>query len=323
MRTAFLCRLTGALILAACAISAQAQQFPSKPITIIVPFPAGSITDVVARNIAEKMRVSLGQPVIVEAKPSVGGIVGAAHVARATPDGHTILLGSNSTNSINQSLFRHLPYDPGKELIPVSMAGEIPAVMIARADHPANDLKEVIQLAKSKPGQLSVGIGNTTSRVASEMLQKNAGFQWITVPYKGEPLAVNDLLGGQIDYVFLNLPVAYPMLKAGKVKAIALTGADRVEMMPDIPRANETQPDFMMPNGWLAFFAPAGTPRPVVERLNKEVEAALKAPDVIQKLEGTGGYIVRYSSPEELGTRVRHDKERWASLIKTANIPLQ
>ncbi|GAA4327887.1 tripartite tricarboxylate transporter substrate binding protein [Pigmentiphaga soli] len=304
-------------------LAAGAGGFPAKPVQIVVPFGAGSITDVVARVIAEHMREGLGQPVIVENKPGVGGIVGAANVAKAPADGYTLLLGSNSTNAINQSLFKSLPYDPIKDLVPVSMAGEIPAVMIARADHRANTLQDVVDLAKAAPGRLTFGIGNTTNRVAGEMLQKAGKFEAVIVPYRGEPYGLTDLLGGQVDFMFLNLPVAYPHLQTGKVKAIALTGVRRVSAMPSIPVAGETLAGFSMPDGWLAFFAPAGTPPQIIRRLNEEIVAALDDAEVRKRLEATGGYVVKSSTPDELGERVASDAKRWADLIKAANIPLQ
>jgi len=317
------CNLVFGLAGALCALTAVAEDFPSKPVQIVVPFGAGSITDVVARVVAEHMREGMGQPVIVDNKPGVGGIVGAANVAKAKPDGYTLLLGSNSTNAINQSLYKSLPYDPTKDFMPVSMAGEIPAIMIARSSHIANNIADVIEMSKKEPERFTFGIGNTTNRVAGTILQKEAGFSAVIVPYRGEPFGLTDLLGGQIDFMFLNLPVAYSHMKSGAVKGIALTGSKRVDLVPNVPTIGETVPGFSMPNGWLAFFAPAGTPAAVVDRLNREIVSALQDPDVRSKLEATGGYIVRSSSSQELAGIVSQDAERWAKFIKLADIPLQ
>ena len=321
MNFKFACNMVCLPVLLLAASSVQA--FPNKPIQIVVPFGAGSITDVVARSVAEKMREGLGQTVIVENKPGVGGIIGAAYVARANPDGYTILLGSNSTNSINQSLFKQLPYSPEKDLIPISLAGEIPAVLVTPGQHQVNNMKELIALARQRPSTLSFGIGNTTNRVAGEMLQKEGKFAGVIVPYRGEPYGMTDLLGRQIDFMFVNLPVAYPHIVSGKIKAIALTGNERVSALPSIPTVSETVPAFSMPNGWLAFFAPAGTDKAVIDRLNHEIVLALKDPAVVKRLEGTGGYIVKSSSPAALGERVSKDAERWGQLIKDAGIALE
>ncbi len=312
-----------AMLMAGAFNMAQSEEYPTRMITIVVPFSAGAISDSVARVVAEKMRLGLGQSVIVENKPSVGGMVGAADVAKAKPDGYRILLSSNSINSINASLFKQLPYNPEKDFAPISMAGEIPAVLISRADLPVSNLRDVINLAKSKPGAISFASGNTTGQIAGEALKSAAGIDLNNVPYKSEPLGMTDVLSGQVDLMFLNLPVAYSQIRAGKIKAIAFTGRDRVAVLPDVQRANETVPSYTMPNGWLAFFAPAGTPKPIIDRLNKEIVSALRHPEVKAKLEATGGYMVDSSTPDELAARVQKDSERWAELIKGAKISQQ
>ncbi len=305
----------------AAALPTFAQDYPSRTVTIVVPFPAGSISDTVTRVIAEKLRPALGQTVVVENKPGVSGIVGAESVAKAKPDGYTIMLGSNSTNAINPYLYKTLPYDPTKDFAPIAFAGEIPAVLIARPDLPAKNLADLIQLGKNKG--LSYAFGNTTHLVSGETFKSAAGINLITVPYKGEPLGLNDVLGGQVDVMSLNLPVAYPMIKAGKVKAIALTGPRKLADLPDVPLASDTLRAFSMPNGWLAFFAPARTPHAVIERLNKELVAIMNMPDVKAKIEGTGGYVLYSGTPEELQKRVDQDAKRWGELIRAANVPQQ
>lgn len=314
-------KLAFCLLAATAALSANAQEYPSRTITIVVPFPAGSISDTVARVLADKIRPSLGQSVVIENKPSVGGIVGAQQVARAKPDGYTIMLGSNSTNAINPYLFKNLPYDPTKDFAPITMAGEIPAVLIARPDLPVKNLAEVVQLGKTK--RLTYAYGNTTNLIAGETLKSVAAIDVTTVPYKGEPLGMNDLLGGQVDLMSLNLPVAFQMIKSGKVKAVALTGPRKVAELPDLQLSSESLPRFSMPNGWLALFAPAGTPKPVIDRLHKELAAAMNDPEVKAKIEATGGYILYSTTPDQLQARINEDARRWAELIKAANVPAQ
>lgn len=305
----------------AAVLPASAQDYPARSVTIVVPFPAGSISDTLARVIADKLRPALGQTVVVENKPGVGGIVGAAYVAKAKADGYTIMLGSNSTNAINPFLFKSLPYDPAKDFAPIAFAGEIPGVLIARPDLPVKNLADIIKLGKSKG--LTYAYGNTTHLVSGETFKNAAAIDLTTVPYKGEPPGLTDIIGGQVDMMSLNLPVAYQMIKAGKVKAIAFTGPRKVSALPDVPLASETLPAFSMPNGWLAFFAPARTPNAVIERLNKELVAIMNMPDVKAKIEGTGGYVLYSGTPDELQKRVDQDAKRWGDLIKAAKVPPQ
>jgi len=305
----------------AAVLPASAQDYPARSVTIVVPFPAGSISDTLARVIADKLRPALGQAVVVENKLGVGGIVGAAYVAKAKADGYTIMLGSNSTNAINPFLFKSLPYDPAKDFAPIAFAGEIPGVLIARPDLPVKNLADIIKLGKSKG--LTYAYGNTTHLVSGETFKNAAAIDLTTVPYKGEPFGLTDIVAGHVDMMSLNLPVAYQMIKAGKVRAIALTGPRKLSDMPDVPLASETLPAFSMPNGWLAFFAPARTPNAVIERLNKELVAIMNMPDVKAKIEGTGGYVLYSGTPDELQKRVDQDAKRWGDLIKAAKVPPQ
>ena len=299
----------------------HAAGFPEKPISIVVPFPPGSISDISVRVIAIRMGELLGQTVVVENKAGAGGIVGAQYVAKAKPDGYTMLLGSNSTNAINPSIYKTLSYDPSKDFQAISMTGVIPALLIARKDFPANDAQELIELAKKKPGELRIAVGSTTSRVASEVLQIEAGVKAITVPYRGEPPGLTDLLGGQVDLMSLNLPTALPSLQSGDAKAIGLVGDKRIDLVPDIPRIGETLPAYSIPTGWNALFVPAGTPADIVQKLNNAVVTSLKDPAIKEKLEATGGYIVTPTTVDELTDWVAKDAKIWADLIKQSGIP--
>lgn len=321
----FLKRLASATLLSMAALAAgpaSAADYPARPVTIIVPFPPGSISDLSIRLIAAKMTQDLGQTVVVENKGGAGGIVGTTIVAHAKPDGYTLLLGTNSTNAINPSLYKTLPYNAQKDFKPITMTGVIPAIIVARKTLPANNAKELIALAKSKPGMLRIAVGSTTSRVASEALQIDAGIKMITVPYRGEPPGLTDLLGGQVDLMSLNLPTALPQLKQGNIKPIGFVGANRISLLPDVPRIGETVKSYTIPTGWNAIFAPAGTSDAIVKKLNEVIVAALKDPDVKTKLEATGGYIVTPTTPQELGKWVEQDTKTWAHLIKETGIPL-
>lgn len=300
-----------------------AQGYPSQPIQVIVPFPAGSISDVVARIVSEKLSPRLGQPVVVQNRPGAGATIGSGEAARAKADGHTLLFSGNSTLAINPSLFRKLPYDPKKDFLPLTMAGEIPTVLIARKELPGNSLAELLKAVKAKPGSISIAYGSATAQVAIDVLNKEAGARFTAVPYKGEPLGMADILGGHVDMMILNLPVAYQAIREGKVKAIALPGNRRVEALPDVPLASETVPSYSLPNGWLAFWAPAGTPPAIAERLHKEIVDILALPDVKQRILATGGYVLYTTTPQQLHERTERDAAKWAAMIKGAGIELQ
>jgi tripartite-type tricarboxylate transporter receptor subunit TctC len=302
--------------------SAQAQEFPARQVTVVAPFPAGSISDIIARIAAERMAKSLGQPVVVENKPGLNGAVGAAQVTRAAPDGYTLLLGTNGIMFINPLLFRNLPYDP-KDLAPLALAAEVPAVLIARSSLEAKTLREVIALAKQKPGSVSIASGQATAQVATEALRESAGIQLNGIPYKGEPPGLTDVAGGRVDLMVLNLPIAFPQIKAGTVRAVALVGAAKVPSMPEIPLASETLPGFSLPNGWTGFFAPAGTPAAIRARLAKDILAALEAPESRQRIEASVGTLYSLENPEQLAARIQRESAAWAKLIKAAKVDLQ
>jgi tripartite-type tricarboxylate transporter receptor subunit TctC len=299
-----------------------AQEFPNRQVGIVVPFPAGSISDIIARIAAERMAKSLGQPVVVENKPGLNGAVGAAQVTRAAPDGYTLLLGTNGIMFINPLLFKSLPYDP-KDLAPLALAAEVPAVLIARNGLEAKNLREVIALAKAKPGAVSIASGQATAQVATEALRESAGIQLNGIPYKGEPPGLTDVAGGRVDLMVLNLPIAFPQMKAGTVRAIALVGAAKVPSMQEIPLASETLPGFALPNGWTGFFAPAGTPAAIRARLAKDVIAALEAPEARQRIEASVGTLFSLENPEQLAARIQRESAAWAKLIKAAKVDLQ
>ena len=310
------------LLLFLVAFGAHAQDFPSRPVSIVVPFPAGSISDVVTRLAAERMQKPLGQPVVVENRPGLNGSVGAAQVSKAKPDGYTLLLGTNGIMFINPLLFKSLPYEP-KDLAPLALAAEVPAVLIARAGLEAKTLREAIALAKQKPGALTIASGQATAQVATEALRESAGIQLTGVPYKGEPPGLTDVVGGRVDLMVLNLPIAYPQMKAGTVRALALVGAAKVPALPEIPLAGETLPGFALPNGWTGFFAPAGTPADVRLRLERALLGALQAPEFRQRIEASVGTLVSIENAATLEARIRRESEAWAKLIKAAKVDLQ
>lgn len=322
MRRTFLKALAG-LVLAAAGSVALAQAYPTQPVQMIVPFPAGSISDVVARIIAEKLGPRLGQPVIVQNRPGAGATIGSGEAARAKADGHTILFGGNSTLTINPYLYRKVPYDPQKDFQPLTMAGEIPTVLIARKDLGIDSVADLLRLAKERPGKISIAHGSATSNVAVQMLKGAAGIDLASIPYKGEPLGMADLLGGHVDLMILNLPVAYQHILEGRVRAIGLPGNRKVDALPALPLVSQAVPGYSMPNGWLALWLPAATPAPIAERLHKELVEILGLPEVRTRILATGGYILYTTTPRELQARTEQDAARWASMIKAAGIEQQ
>jgi tripartite-type tricarboxylate transporter receptor subunit TctC len=301
---------------------AAAQDFPVRSVTIVVPFPAGSISDVVARLAADRMAKPLGQAVVVENRPGLNGSVGAGQVTRAKPDGYTLLLGTNGILMINGLLFKSLPYEP-KDLAPLALAAEVPAVLIARASLEAKSLRDAIALAKQKPGALSIATGQATAQMAAESLREAAGIQLNAIPYKGEPPGLTDVVGGRVDLMVLNLPIAYPQIRAGTVLPLALVGAAKVPAMPEIPLAGDTLPGFAMPNGWTGFFVHAATPTPVRARLGKEVLAALQAPEFRQRIEASVGTLVTLEDAAQLEARIQRESAIWTRVIKAAKVDLQ
>jgi tripartite-type tricarboxylate transporter receptor subunit TctC len=321
MRRTFLNALVATALGASAGVLAQA--YPSQPVQMIVPFPAGSISDTVARIVSEKLGQRLGQPVLVQNRPGAGATLGSGEVARAKADGHTILFSGNSTLTINPFLYRKVPYDPQMDFQPLTMAGEIPTVLIARKDLGVENMADLIKLAKERPGKFSIAHGSATSNVAIQMLKSVAGIDVASVPYKGEPLGMTDVLGGHVDLMILNLPVAYQHILDGRVKAIALPGNRKVDALPSIPLVSETLAGYTMPNGWLAMWVPGATPAPVAHRLHKELVEILNASDVRARILATGGYLLYTTTPQELQARTDQDAARWARMIKEARIELQ
>lgn len=299
-------------------------RFPERPITIVVPFGPGTITDTAARLVAADMRETLGQPVIIDNKGGAEGRIGAEFVARvAKPDGYTLLVGSNSINATQKSLYKQLPYDPDTAFAPVGLIGDVLAVIVARQDLPVSTLAELVQYGKANPGKLSFAYGNTTGQVSGSSFAQKAGLKMVGVAYKGEPNAITDLMGGQVDLMFANLSVPYPFIKSGKVKALGMPGGARIASLPDVPPANETVSDYLVPAGWIALFAPASTPPEIIATLNAALTKALNVPATREKLESSGGFVVRTTTPQGLKELVQRDSEIWARLLREAGIAPQ
>ena len=321
LRLQFLIVAGAALLLAG---PSHAQSFPSKPITIVAPFPPGGTTDVLARTIAHEMSKTIGQQVIVDNRPGASGMIGTGSVAKAAPDGYTLLLSTPGPITTNPHLFSKMAYDPAKDLVPVTQIGTVPQLLVVHPSVKANNVRELIALAKAQPGKLHYGsVGNgSTLHLAGEMFNTSAGIELVHVPYKGSAPALTDLLGGQIQMMFDVIVSALPHVNEGKLRALAVTGAERSKSAPDIPTVAEAGvPDYSIVT-WYGLMAPAGTPAPLVDRLNKEVVKVLKTPAVQDRLTTLGADLVA-SSPKEFAEYLKQESVKIGDVVKKAKIPVQ
>ena len=317
-------RRTALLSLAAtAAFAAHAQPYPNKPIRAVVPFAAGSATDQIGRAFAEKMSALLGQPIVIDNKPGASGMLGADIVAKAAPDGYTIMVGTNSTNAALKYLMKKLPYDQDTAFAPVGYIGSVPLMVAINNDVPAKTLKEFIDLAKAKPGQVNFAYASTSQQVSSEMLASMAGVQMNPIPYKSGPAAMTDLIGGQVMSFTADFAVTVPQHKAGKIRGLAVTSMKRSAAVPELPTVNEALglKDYEL-IAYFAVFAPAGTPPDVVAKLNAAINAAANSKDIQDKF-APNGFAVEPGTPEALAQRNKAETAKWAKAIRDAKIEQQ
>ena len=294
--------------------SAMAQSYPNKPIRLVVTFPTGGAPDILARLFSEKAQ--LGQPVVIDNKPGAGGNIGSDIVAKAPGDGHTIVMGTVGTHSINGALYEKMPYDMVKNFTPISLIASAPNLLVVNNDVPVKTVNELIAYMKANPNKLSYaspGIG-TSVHMSGELFKSMTGTSMTHVPYKGRQFYVPDLLGGSVQLVFDNMPSALPLAKEGKIRAIAQTTAKRSAAAPDVPTVAESLPGFEAIT-WFAMFAPANTPKPVIDRLNAEVLRVFKLPDVAERMKTLGLEAV-LSSPDELAKYQATEIVKWAKVVK-------
>jgi len=324
MRPMLAALCTGCMALAVPAGAQTADHYPSKPITYVVPFAAGGTTDLLGRLIGQKLSQALGQSVVVENRAGAGGNIGSDYVAKAPADGYTILGGTISSHAINVSLYPKMPYDPVKNFQPITLIGTLPNVLVVNSSSPWKSVQDVIAAAKAKPGSINFGSsGNGTSQhLAAELFANMAGLRMTHVPYKGSSQAVQALLGNQVDLVFENSLAAIPMIQSGKFRALATTGAKRAGELPDVPTMDEAGLKGYEIVSWQAIFAPAGTPKPVVDKLSTEIGKIIRQPDVRAKL-ASMGVEPSGAGPTELGNFQKSEVAKWANLIKVANIHLE
>ena len=324
--TLFIRRLAIPLALALCAIQAPgfAQTFPSRPVTLVVPFPPGGWTDTGGRVIAEQLGRRWGQPVIVENKGGAAGQIGADFVAKSRPDGYTLLLGNIGTQAINPLLYPKLPYDADKAFAPVSLVAELPLAMMVNPSVPARTAAEFVALAKARPGQMSYsssGAGGAP-HLAAEMFKDQTGSFVLHVPYRGGGPAVADLLAGHVQLSFMTVLEASGHIKAGKLRALAVTGDKRVPAFPEVPTLAESVAPGFNAISWIGLLAPAGTPPEVVDRIAADLRAVLADESVKARFVGLGG-VPRATSPQEFARLIDDDKRRYAQIIRSRKITIE
>lgn len=320
-RRSMLVAAVATLAVGVTAVQAQQAQWPTKPITYVVPFGAGGTTDVLARLLTVKAGPALGTSFVIENKAGAGGSVGSDFTAKAAPDGYTIQGGTISSHAINVSLYSKLPYDPVKNFQPITMIGSMPNVLVVRADSPYKSVQDVIAAAKAKPGSISyASSGNGTSQhLSGVFFEQLSGSKLVHVPYKSSAESLNALLSGQgADVIFENLAPAMPHIKAGKIRALGVTSPKRASSVPEIPAIAETLPGFEIVS-WQAIFAPAGVPKPIVDKLSGEMIKAINDPEIKSKLVAQG-IEPGGMSPAELGAFQKAEIDKWAKVIKAGNI---
>jgi tripartite-type tricarboxylate transporter receptor subunit TctC len=310
-------RAAGAVAALAAATLVSAQSYPTKPIKMIVPFPPAGSTDISARAVAGKLGERLGQPVVIENKPGAGGNIGGDLAAKAAPDGYTIFVGTVGTNAINQALYSKMPYDHLRDFAPVVLLSTTPNVLVTQPNFPANSVKDVIDRAKAKPGEMtfaSSGAG-TSIHLSGELFNSMAGTKMQHIPYKGSGPMLIDLMSGTVNIAFDNLSASMPHIKGGKLKALAVTGSKRSAALPDLPTVSEAGLTGYDSTSWNAIYVPRGTPKEIIDRLNRETRAILESPET-RKFFAEQGAESGGGTPEQLDAITRAETAKWAKVVK-------
>jgi tripartite-type tricarboxylate transporter receptor subunit TctC len=315
-------RAIALIVLCACAtLDVQAQAWPSKPVRIVVPFPPGGPADLLPRLLGPKLTEIWGQPVVVENKPGAGGNIGMDTVAKAAPDGYTLVVGPNGNLVVNPHLYAKLPYDVTRDFVPITLIATFSNVLVVNPDVPAKTVSELIALAKAKPGTVSYGSPGTGSQphLGGEFLKLMAGIEIVHVPYNGTAPALKDLLGGQITFMFAQTSAALPQIQSGKLRALGVAGPRRATLLPDVPTIAESGLAGFEAVSWYALLAPAGTPREIVTKMQADFARVLQMPDIREKLVAQGGDPVG-NTPEQLAAQLKSESARYAEIVKRANI---
>jgi tripartite-type tricarboxylate transporter receptor subunit TctC len=306
--------IAGSIVCAA----APAQQYPSKPVRIVVPYAPGGGVDIIARAIGQELTKRLNQQIVIENRTGAGGNIGSDAVAKAAPDGYTLLMASPA-NTINSSLYSKMPYDPARDLAPVALIATVPTVLLANRSLPVKDVKQLVALAKARPGALTYGSGGsgTTEHLAGEMFKSAAGIDMLHVPYKGGAAVLTDLVGGQIALMFVNQVFALPYVKAGTVKALGVASSERSPALPDVPTFVESGFPDMRVSVWWGVMGPAGMPKDIVAQLNREIGAALSSPEMKERLQTMSARPIG-GTPEQFAAFFADETARWARVVKSS-----
>ncbi|MCC8938617.1 tripartite tricarboxylate transporter substrate binding protein [Bradyrhizobium sp. Arg68] len=310
-----------ALAFTALSHAAQAQNYPVRPITLVIPFAPGGSTSIVGRGVAEKMGELLGEKVVVDNRPGAGGTVGTKAVAKSDPDGYTLLLGYTGTLAIGPSLYKNAGYDPRKDFAPIGMIGNAPNSLVVHPSFPAKSVAELITYAKANPGKVNFGSAGagTASHITGEYFARAAGITLVHIPYKGTGPALTDLLGGHIPMAFAPIPASHTNVAAGKLRALAVTSSARSGLLPDVPTIAEAGLPGFDASLYYGLVAPAGTPRPVIDKLNKALHAALASEEVKRQL-GNDGTDITPGTPEDYADFIDKDEKKWAQLVKVSGV---
>lgn len=318
--TRFAALITTLALSLAVVASAQAQTYPNRPVTIVVPTGAGGAMDMVARLLAPRLEQRLGQPFIIENRPGAGTNIGAAAVARSAPDGHMLLMATSSTMAINASIYKSLPFDPQKDLMPVVLYARVPFMLVVNPSSPAKTVADLVSLAKDKPGKLtfgSAGVG-TASHLFAELFKTQTGIETVHVPYKSTVQPLNDVLGGHLDYMFSDMAPALPLVRQGKLRALGVTPATRVAAAEGIPTLAEAGVPGYEAVAWLMIVARAGTPPDILARLHDELKTALALPEIRETISRSGMLPQDSASPQDLSRYVASETTRWRKIVQQA-----
>ena len=312
-------RLLGCLVFAFFCTWAQAQQYPNKAVKVVIPYPPGSTPDIVGRTLSAKLQAALGQPFVVENRAGAGGNIGADAVAKSAPDGHTLLVAVNGPAAVNKFLYRNLPYDSDRDLVPVSLLASAPQMLVVTPSVEAGGFREFIAWLKKNPGRLSYGSvgGGSASHLTMELLKSDAGVFIVHIPYRGFPPAVTDLLSGNIQTMFAIIPAVLPQVKAGKLRGLAVTGLKRSPMAPEVPSVAELGYPQLESLAWIGLLAPAGLPQEILGRISAQAVSAMRAADTLDLL-GKQGFDVVAGSPAGFSAWIRTEQAKWSKVIRAS-----
>ncbi len=299
--------------------TASSQQYPAKPVRVVIPYPPGSTPDIVGRTLSTKLQEALGQPFVVENRTGAGGNIGAEAVAKSPADGYTLLIGINGPAAINKFLYKNLGYDSDRDLLPVSLLASAPQMLVVTPSVEANDFRAFVRYLKSNPGRLSYGSvgGGSASHLTMELLKSDAGVFIVHIPYRGFPPAVTDLLSGNIQTMFAIVPAVLPQVRAGKMKALAVTGLKRSPLAPEVPSVAELGYAQLESLAWIGLLAPSGLPQEILNRINSQTIRAMRATDTVETL-GKQGFDVVANSPAEFSAWIRVEQAKWSKVIRAS-----